>query len=830
MKVKYLKLAFKQTWRDARAGDLRLLLLAIVVAVGAITSVGFLADRVSRALESDAAQMLGADLVIESDTPVSDVVVSEARQRGLQTTLTWQFPSMVGSDATVILASLKAVGSAYPLRGDLRTATALGGVDQLTHGAPDIGEVWVDAQILGQTGLQIGQVLKVGDSPLVIARVITFEPDRGPQFINLAPRVLLRAEDLPQTGLIAPGSRIKHSLLVAGAPQGVQAYRSWNDGVLKLGQRVLTIEAGRPEIRRSLDRAQQFLALVAMLAVLIAAVAVALAARRFGQRHRQSIALMRCLGATQTAVSVVVIGEFVLVGVVGSLLGALLGWLGQAAMMGALGGLLGAQLPAASAMPALQGLFAGLWLLLAFAWPPVQALRRVAPSQIFRAEQQRVPVQTVLGYALGILGFGMLMWWVAHDLTLGVGLALGFLAASLLFASVSAAALGLLAALRGRLRGLPVLRFALTGVVRRRNATIAQTCALAVGMMALLLLTIVRTDLLAGWQRTLPADAPNRFLINIQPTQATGVEQALLQAGVPQVQLSPMVRGRLLSRNGQALSANDYTQERAQRLIEREFNLSYAAQLPEPGQILAGRDLDARALEVSLENGLAKTLGLLLGDVLEFDVAGQLVKVVVTSLRRVDWDSMRANFFAILTPRALSETPQTYMTAFYLRPEQASHLQQLVRQYPNLTVFDVGAILSQLQIILEKVALAVQGLFVFSLFAGALVLASALAVTRDERVREAALLRALGASRRQLAAAQRIELLAVGALAGLLAAGGATLAAWALSTWVFEFDMRFTLWPWVLGVSLCMLSGWLAGALALRGVLRTPPLLILRQV
>lgn len=824
------KLALKQAWRDARAGDLRLLLLAVVVAVGAITSVGFLADRVGRALERDAAQMLGADLVFEADEAVPEAFLSEARRRGLTTAMTWQFPSMVGTSTNLVLSSLKAVEGAYPLRGSLRTSTAIAGLDQATKTAPEVGEVWVDAQILGQTSLQLGQRLNVGDIDLTLSRVITYEPDRGPQFVNLAPRVMLRAEDLARTGLIAPGSRVRYAMLVAGEGATVQAYRTWLETQVKQGQRILTIEAGRPEIRRSLDRAQQFLALVAMLAVLIAAVAVALAARRFGQRHRLSIALMRCLGATQAAVSQIVVGEFVLVGLVGSFLGIALGWCAQFLMIAALGELIGTDLPTASWLPALQGLFAGLWLLLAFAWPPLQALRNVAPSQIFRASHPRMPKASLLGYLIGLAGFTALMWWVAQDLKLGVGVALGFLAAALLFGGVSALALAGLGLLRKRLDAFPMLRFALNGVVRRRAATIAQICALAIGMMALLLLTIVRTDLLAGWQRTLPPDAPNRFLINVQLDQVPGVKEALQQAGIPKAVLSPMVRGRLLARNGQALSANDYTQERAQRLIEREFNLSYAAQLPEPGQIVAGRDLTADAFEVSLETGLAKTLSLQLGDILEFDIAGQLVKVTVTSLRRVDWDSMRANFFAILTPAALGSAPQTFMTAFYLQPEQMGQLQKLVQTFPNLTVFDVGAILGQLQSILDKVSVAVQGLFVFSLFAGALVLAAALSATRDERVREAALMRALGASRRQLATAQRIELLAVGALAGLLAAGGATLAAWALSTWLFEFNMRFTLWPWLLGVILCMFGAWLAGALALRGVLQTPPLNILRQV
>jgi putative ABC transport system permease protein len=434
-----------------------------------------------------------------------------------------------------------------------------------------------------------------------------------------------------------------------------------------------------------------------------------------------------------------------------------------------------------------------------------------------------------MGLFVGLSGFCLLMWWVARDVKLGLGLALGFLAASLIFSGLGSLALIGLGTWRSRLTHYPVLRFALAGVVRRRGATIAQTSALAIGMMAILLLTIVRTDLLAGWQRTLAPDAPNRFLINVQDDQRDAVEQRLRASGLEAATMSPMVRGRLVARNNQQIGAEDYEDARAQRLIEREFNLSYTDQLPEPGQISSGRALNPKANEVSLEVGLAKSLKLSLGDRLEFDVAGQPVTVEVTSLRKVNWDSMRANFFAIMTSQSLSDAPRTWMTAFRLPEHQTTLLQDLVRTYPNLTVFDVGAIMSQLQTILDKVSAAVQGLFLFSLLAGAVVLAAALSATRDERVREAALLRSFGASRVQLARAQRVELLAVGAIAGLLAATGATLAAWALSHWVFDFDMRFSLWPWLLGVTVCMLGAWLAGALALRGVLQTPPLTILRH-
>lgn len=831
MSIPLIKLALKQVWRDTRAGDLLLLGMAVVVAVAAISSVGFLSDRVSRALERDAAQMLGGDIVVESDSAIPESLLTRAKQEGLKTARTWQFPSMVGSGQALQLASVKAVESGYPLRGALKTAPdMLAAPDAAPSDTPTPGKAWVDPQLLAMTGTKVGGDIKVGDLSLRVERVIVYEPDRGAQFVNVAPRLMMHADDLARSGLIAPGSRVGYALLTAGDAAAVERYRAWLEPSLKKGQKILSVESGRPEIRRALDRAQQFLSLVAMIAVLIAAVAVALAARRFGLRHHAAVAVMRCMGARQTDVGKILFVEFLTVAVVGALLGLLLGWIGQWGMVGALSDLVRADLPAPGMAPAWQGLFAGIWLLMSFALPPIQALKQIPPSQILRSQEMvRLPIHSLAAYAVGISGYLLLMWWIAGSARYGTGLAAGFVGAALFFAVLSALILQLINRVRDRLMHSPVWRFALAGMVRRRATTIAQTSALAIGMMAILLLTIVRTDLLAGWQRTLPPDAPNRFLINIQPDQKEAVSEALSAAGFNDVSLLPMVRGRLISRNDQTIGAADYEEPRAQRLVEREFNLSYADRVPDNALILEGRELNPARPEVSLEVGLANSLQLKLGDKLEFDVAGQPVRVDVTSIRRVDWDSMRANFFALMTPAALKDQPQTLMTAFHLPVERVSVLQDLVARFPNLTIFDVGAILNQLQAVLDQVSVAVQGLFVFSLLAGAMVLAAALSATRDQRVREAALMRALGANRTQLVRAQRVELLAVGALAGLMAAAGATAAAWALSHWVFEFEIRFTLWPWLIGVSVCMLSAWLAGAMALRGVLQTPPLTILRN-
>lgn len=825
-----LGFAMKQTWRDLRAGDLRLLVLAVVVAVAAISSVGFLSDRVSRALERDASRMLGADLVVETPGGAPQSWIDRAKQDGLQAVRTWRFPSMVGnSEVGLQLAAIKAVEDGYPLRGEMRTAPDVLSPDEPIKVSPLVGSAWVDPQLLALTGLAVGDQLQVGDANLTISRVITYEPDRGMQFVNVAPRVMIRAEDLESSGLLGPGSRVTHALLVAGDESVAANYRKWLEPQLNQAQQILSVSEGRPEIMRALDRANEFLTLVVMIAVLIAAVAIALGARRFSQRQQQGIAVMRCFGATQGTITKLLSVEFILVALIGSLIGLLVGWTAQLGLASAMQGLIADELPGVGWQPAAQGIYAGFWLLLAFALPPVQSLRRISAVQILRQEVPAFPLHSIAGYLVAFLGFAILMWWIAGNPKYGFGLAAGFVLAAVIFGLLALLVLKLVDVIRHRLTHRPAWRFALAGLVRRKASSISQISALAVGMMAILLLTIVRTDLLDGWQQTLPPDAPNRFLINIQPDQVDPVRQALLSGGFKNLSFYPMIRGRVVALNEKSVSVNDFESPRAQNLLQRDFNLSYAPTLEGNGEVVAGRAIDPEAFEVSIETDVARALGISIGDKVTFEVAGEPVAVTVTSLRKVNWDSMQPNFFALLSPKALANEPQTFITSLYVPVEKSAVTQALIKQFPNLTVFDVGAMIAQLQSVLDRVSVAIQALFGFAILAGLVVLAAALSASRDERVRESALLRALGATNQQLSRAQRIELLMIGALSGLMAAAGATLAAWALSVWVFQFAMQWSLTPWILGLAVCMPGAWLAGSVVLRGVLRTPPLLILRN-
>ncbi len=820
------------TARDWRAGELRLLAAALVTAVAAVTSVGFLVDRIRLGLERDASQLLGADLVLSSDSPIDAALAGRARAAGLQTADTVVFPSMALSEKERdrnALAAVKAVSAGYPLRGRLRVSDAPGADDAPAADVPVQGEVWVDTQLLQSIGASVGDRIKLGESSFRIARVIAVEPDRGAQFINFAPRVMLNLADLPATQLIATGSRVTYRLLMAGEREAVRAFGAGLERQLARGQRLESLEGGRPEMQRTLERAQRFLALVALLAAMIAAVAVAAGARRFSLRHLDSCAMMRCLGLAQADIFRLFALEFLLVGLAACVVGMLAGYAFHFGLLALLGSLISTTLPLPSLLPAVQGFACGLVLLLGFALPPLAQLRQVPPLRVLRKDIGLPTGRAALGYLVGLVGFFALLLWSADDVKIGALTAGGFAIGLVVFALVAWLALQLLRPLRAMTGKLGISwRFALAAVQRRPAATVVQLVSLAVGLMALLLLTVTRTDLVDAWRGSAPPDAPNRFIVNIQPDQVEALGERLRAAGVD-ASINPMVRGRLVEVNGRPVGPENFTGDRAQRLVDREFNLSYATEAPTHNPITAGRWFKDGSDELSIEVGIADALGLAIGDAMTFDIVGQRVTARITSLRKVNWDSMRANFFVIMPPSLLADKPASFITAFHLPAARAAFSGELLREFPNLTVVDTTAVFRQVQAVIDQVVAAVEFLFVFTLAAGVLVLYAALASSRDERVREAGLLRALGASRQQLSRAQVAEMICIGGLAGFLAAAGASGIGWALARYAFEFDYVVSPWVFVSGIGGGALAALVGGWFGLRGVLNTPPLATLRE-
>jgi putative ABC transport system permease protein len=828
--------SLRMTWRDWRSGELRFLLAALVVAVAALTSVGFFADRMRQALTRDANQLLGADVVVSADQPLDQGWKEEAGRLGLALAETVTFPSMAiageGDKARSQLAAIKAVSVGYPLRGRVKIAAQPDGAETAARDIPEPGTVWIDPNLLGALDVQVGGRIKLGDKSFRIAAVIATEPDRGVSFMSFAPRVMLAMPDLEATHLVQNGSRVTYRLLAAGKQEQDAAFARWGEQRIEKenlrGMRLESLESGRPELRATLDRAEQFLSLVGLLSAMLAAVAVAMAARRFMLRHIDACAMLRCLGLTQRDATIIYLIEFFLIGLVGSALGVTLGYASHFVLLEWLGSLVANDLPAPSVAPALQGLATGLILLLGFALPPILQLANVPHNRVIRREQSAPKPLAAATYGLGLAAFIGLLLWQAGNLKLGLLMAAGFLGGLALFAAVAWLFLKSAHLARGAFAHAS-WRFALNALQRRPGAVVMQIVALALGLMALLLLTVTRGELIDEWRKATPPDAPNRFVINIQSDQKNEIETRMKQAGITIPQLYPMIRGRLIQINDRRITANSYTDGRARGLVEREFNLSAISAMPPQNQIAAGHWLDDRKPEASVEEGLARTLGLKLGDTLVFDVAGQQFAAPVTSLRKLDWGSMRVNFFVILNPALIEGAPRTWITAFHLPDAQREFGNRLVRDFPNLTVVDVGAMLKQIQSVIDQVVTAVEFLFLFALVAGILVLYAALVASQDERMRETALLRALGATRKQLSYAQWIEFSLVGALAGLLAAGGAAAVGAVLAKQVFNFAWTFHPAVWLAGMSVGVVCALAGGWFGLRNVLSQPPLQSLRE-
>ena len=828
-----LKLALRMLLRDWRAGELRVLALALVIAVASVTSVGFFGDRVRQALVRDAHQLLGADLVMVADHPSRRDMRDEISRRGLAVAEAAAFVSMTRQGERAQLTGIKAVSEGFPLRGKLRVTSALNTPDRQADGVPERGAAWMDERLAQALGLAVGSFIEVGQTKLTISAILTLEPDRSTSFFNFAPRLMMRIEDLPASGLVTTGSRVNYSLLAAGEREAVSALEAWMKPRLGRGERIESLDNARPEVRNTLDRSQQFVGLTALLAVVLAAVAVSLSTRRYSLRHQDGYAVMRCFGSSASRLFRLAAAEFVLLGLVASAIGCLIGYAGQFVIAGFVANLLGARLPAPSILPALQGFLTGLALLLGFALPPLLQLRNVPALRVLRRDVGLPRQSTLLAFGFGLVVMAALLIWQAGDARLGMVVLGGFAAAFALFGVMGAAILRLVGRLGGAAQGATGVtwRYGLANLRRHARASTVQVVALALGLTAVLILSFTRGDLLATWQASVPPDAPNRFIVNIQPDQRDPILELFRRDGLVAPVVYPMIRGRLMAVNGKPVRLDDY-QERDRRMVEREFNISYMALMPSGNELVGGRwfsreDMTSGAL--SVEEGIAKRLGWKIGDIVTWQVAGQDFKAPITSVRKLDWDSMRVNFFVIASPGLLDSAPTSYITSFHLPEARSAFAGALSQRFPNLTVVDMSALLRQAQGVIDQVVKAVQFVFLFALGAGVLVLYSALLSTQDERQQEAALMRALGASRSQILSAQRAEFAVLGIVAGLLAAIGATGIGFAIATLVFHFSYHVNHWVWLVGplagLACVGLNAW-AGA---RTALNHPPLLVLRE-
>lgn len=816
-----MQILIRHWWQRWRMPELRLLFWALLVSVTVVTAVGFFTSRVENAMQAQAQQLLGGDLVLTSSRPLAAANLQRAAALGLTSAQTINFPSMAVVGEKLQLSELKVVSAQYPLQGELKTTAQLGAVEEVMQQLPQRGEIWAEARLFTALGVDVGAEIQLGQSRFTLARVLTHEPDRSNNPFQLAPVILLNLADLDATGLLSPASRARFNQLFVGDSTVIEDLRTELAANLKPTERIRSIEEDLSSVQQALQRAGRFLGLAALLTVVLAGTAVALTASSLMRRELATVAVLKAMGQSRRRILLDYSFSLLLTALLAAFLGGLIGVLLQLGLSTWLSHFVGHDLPAPSSLPLLSGLLTAIALLLGFALPQLLRLVDTSPMQILQGSLQR-PHQAVWVMWVCLLGavFG-LFWLQAQDLQLAA-IALGAVLMGLLVFWLAARGfLSLLqhVAKRRQWHWLPALG--------RSPRAVLLVMVFASGFFVLLLLTVVRTDLLNQWQETLPIDAPDHFMINIQPAEAEPLRQFLQAQGV-QAELYPMIRGRLVEINDQAVNLEDYSNPRAQRLLAREFNLSSLAELPSSNTLLAGEWFTPQSQGFSVEQEIGELLGFGMGDTLTFDIAGQRFSRQISSVREVEWGSMQPNFFVIAEPNGLRTMPQTFITSVHLGDKKAA-LSQLLQQFPSVTAIDIGAIVQQVRRLVNEASLAVQGIFVFTLVAGVVVLLAALQSQKPERQREIAILKALGARQRLLQ--QRIwsEFVLLGALAGLLAGILASISGGLFGYFVFDFAFQLGLFPLVLGMLCGGILVGVAGYWNLRPLLQTLPMSLLKS-
>ena len=829
--ARVLRLSFRGLGREWYAGELGVLVAALVVAVTSMTAVGFFTDRVQQAMFSQAAELLAADVVMHASEPITTDLDQRAETLGLSTARTLSLRSVVLVGESMELVEVKAVSPQYPLRGVLRTAKTAYGEDAETTQTPSPGAVWLDSRLMSKLSLQIGDAIELGQSRLLIESVLSYEPDRGGDMFAIAPRLMMDYRDVEATGLVQPGSRVTYALLLAGASSAIEAFQKHVNDSTETDKHFHGIRDGRPELRSAIVRAEQFLGLAALVAVMLSGAAIAISARRYVERRLDGAAIMRCLGASQNFITAVLGIQILSIGVLASLLGCALGLAAQTILVQIFSALLVGDLPSASMRPLFVGLLTGVVTLAGFALPPLLRLRDVSPARVIRRDLGGLAPRALSAYCFAFATLVVLVLWQAQDVKLAGYILASAVGALIVLGLCAAALVRLLRQLRTRVG--TSWRFGLANLSRRANSSVLQVVAFGLGFTMLLILSIVRGDILDEWRRNLPADAPNFFLVNVQPGDVDRLNDFLRDRGLSSAAMYPMIRGRLTAINDQPVRGANYSNERAQRLAKRQFNLSFTADLKPGNTLVAGQWWRAGELTedlFSVEQDIAETLGIELGDTLTFDVAGKPVTGAVSNLRTVEWDSFEVNFFVVSPPALLHDYPATYISSFHLPSHDRRTLIDLVRQFPSVTVLDVDALLNKVRQIMEQAVVGVEYVFLFTIVAGIVVLIAAVQSTMDERRFETAIIRALGGQRATIWRGLLSEFAILGVLAGFLAAAIATVVGAVVAKQIFALSYQGDPMLWLIGVLAGGSGTALVGLISARGAVTQSPLATLRQL
>ncbi len=824
------KLALRLLQRDYRSGELTILLLALIIAVTGSSAISLFADRLQQTMNTQAAEFLAADMVVSSSTPLETDWQTEAAQLGLKQAQTVELTSVLIEHEQLLLAGIKAVTDLYPLRGHLKTSDSNYLTEQQRLQGPAPNTVWVEKRVLSALQLKLGDPLIIGEKTLTITDIITYEPDKRGDMFSLSPRVMMNMADLPATKVIQPGSHVHYFFQYAGDAKALATLKTWLKPKINPSQRILDIREDRPEVGGALSRAERYLGLSSIVVVLIAGVAIAMTTRRYTERHFDAAAILRCLGCTQAQILSLYTVQILVLGVVACSIGCLGGWMAQALLMQILHSLLPQTVAEPSWLALSFGFITGMAILLGFALPPILRLQHVSALRVLRRELQPLPASAWFVYGLATAIIGVLIWRYTHDfrmtlIIIGSGLATLLLLSFLVY--------GLLNAGRKQLpRFSLTLRLGLQNIVQERQLSISQILAFSVTLMAMVLSLTVKNDLIDNWKQQLPENAPNHFALNIFAEQLPAIQQDLKNFTHHDSAFYPIVSGRLLKINDAPVQKRVSKESAGREATERDLSLTWSQDLPKENQLVGGEwwGQDVKPGLVSVEQKLAENLQIKLNDVLTFSVGSEHFTVRVSSLRKVQWETMQPNFYMIFSPGSLEHYAHTFMTSFYLSPTQKNYLNTLVKNYPSTTVLEVDLILSQFKAILAQLTTAINYLFYLALGAGFTVLFAAVYATLDQRIYRGALMRTLGASSSLLNKAHILEFCLLGLISGVLAIILAEVVTMVLYHYVLHLTYHPSFWLWLIVPLSSALVISITGYWGLREVVKKAPMEVLQAL
>lgn len=831
--ITLIKLSLRLLLREWRAGSLNVMAVALLIAITSHTTIGFFTERLGSAMEAKATHLLGGDLILKSANPVSNTLLSMENSDRFSAThaKTVEFSTVAIAGEELKLTSVKAVSNNYPIKGFMRTALKPFAADTVTTESPKSGKLWVEHRVLSALNIEIGDKIDIGDAELEVSKILTFEPDRGGAFYAFAPRIMMNLDDLPSTGIVQPGSRVDYRYLFVGDINTINEYKKWLKPKLTPSQQLLGVHGERPAVSSSLIRAESYMNLAGLVAILLAAVAIAMSARLYAESHYDTSALIRCLGGQQNDVFFLFIIQLAVLAFVSGVIGSGIGWCAQSVIAHLIQDMLPETFPAASLRPVWSGVGLSFIVLFGFSLPTLIRLRQVSPLRVLRQNLDPTPLSGRLIYASTFIFVSLLIFAYTQDIKLTIAALLGgitigsvgYILVSILFRTLNKISKRLPLSIKAGIRNL----------IRRKAETRWQTLAFGTTLMAMALVVMIRTDLLDAWQSQLPEDIPNHFVMNVLPSEVSNFNTFLTSNNIPANTLYPVSRGRLTHVNNTPVKKAVTKEEQNNEALNRELNLTEASQVQQGNKIIEGAWWDKSQAgtvpRVSIEAKLAKKLDVELHDELTFYIGTRTLNAKVTSIRTVKWDSFKPNFYMIFEPGGLNNFPTTHLTSFYLPVEKRAILNQLLRQFPAITLLEVDALLQQIKSILTQVTMAVEIVLLFVLFAGFAVTFAALQATMKQRLQEGALMRTLGANRRQIRLNQWVEYAMMGALSGLMASTGTEMMLWATYTYIFNLEYQFSIYLFaLLAVTGALVIG-LFGVFSSRKILKESPMSILRE-